>query len=146
MQLQSQSRGPSGHRLLFRMQGISLVIQPILGGLDMISRSLMLHSLPLNHCPLGIFYSFSLQIHSLMERLLEIPFGNLPCRRTTTPSSRTRLGIWFPLLLGRNLSDADGSTGPRAQRMDRLEDTKLGLLPKAFNRCMVLTMMTPSLQ
>jgi hypothetical protein len=34
-----------------------------------------------------------------MVRLLEIPFGNPPCRRTTTPSSRTKLGIWFPFLL-----------------------------------------------
>jgi hypothetical protein len=103
MQLQSQSRGPSGHKLLFRMQGISLVIQPILGGLDLILRSLLLHSLPLNHFPPGIFSWFSLQIHSLMARLLEIPFGNPPCRRSTTPSSRTRLGIWFPFLLGGNL-------------------------------------------
>jgi hypothetical protein len=136
----------SGHKLLFRMQGISLVIQPILGGLDLISRSLLLHSLPLNHCPLGIFSWFSLQIHNLMARLLEIPFGNLPCRRSTTPSSRTKLGIWFPFLLGGNLSDADGSTGPRAQRMVRLADTKPGLSPKAFSKCMVLTMMRPSLQ
>jgi hypothetical protein len=146
MQLQSQSRGPSGHRLLFRMQGISLVIQPILGGLDLILRSLLLHSLPLNHCLPGIFSWFSLQIHSLMVRLLEIPFGNLPCRRSTTPSSRTRLGIWFPFLLGGNLSDADGSTGPRVQWMDRSVDTKPGLSPKAFSRFMVLTMMRPSLQ
>jgi hypothetical protein len=146
MQLQSQSRGPSGHILLFRMQGISLVIQPILGGLDLISRSLLLHSLPLNHFPPGIFSWFSLQIHSLMARLLEIPFGNPPCRRSTTPSSRTRLGIWFPFLLGGNLSDADGSTGPRAQWMDILADTKPGLFPKAFSRFMVLTMMRPSLQ
>jgi hypothetical protein len=27
-----------------------------------------------------------------MVRLLEIPFGNPPCRRCTTPSSRTKLG------------------------------------------------------
>jgi hypothetical protein len=33
---------------------------------------------------------FLVQIHSLMERLLEIPFGNLPCRGSTIPSSRTR--------------------------------------------------------
>jgi hypothetical protein len=98
-----------------------------------------------NHCPLGIFSLFSLQIHSLMARLLEIPFGNPPCR-STNPSSRTILGIWFPFLLGRNFSDADGSIGPRAQQMDRLEDTKPGLLPKAFSRFMVLTMMRPSLQ
>jgi hypothetical protein len=146
MQLQSQSRGPSGHIILFKMQGISLVIQPILGGLDLILRSLLLHSLPLNHCPLGTYSWFSLPIHSLMARLLEIPFGNPPCRRSTTPSSRTRLGIWFPFLLGGNLSYADGSTGPRVKRMDRLADTKPGLLPKDFSRFMVLTMMRPSLQ
>jgi hypothetical protein len=128
------------------MQGISLVIQPILGGLDLISRILLLHSVPLNHFPPGIFSWFSLQIHSIMARLLEIPFGNFPCRRSTTPSSRTKLGIWFPFLLGGNLSDADGSIGPRAQQMDRLADTKPGLFPKAFSRCMVLTMMRPSLQ
>jgi hypothetical protein len=146
MQLQIQSKGPSGHKLLFRMQGISLVIQPILGGLDLISKSLLLHSLPLNHFLLGIFSWFSLQIHSLMVRLLEIPFGNMPCRRSTTPSSRTRLGIWFPFPLGGNLSYSYGSTGPRAQKMDRSVDTKLGFSPKAFNRFMVLTMMRPSLQ
>jgi hypothetical protein len=146
MQLQSQRRGPSGHKLLFRMQGISLVIQPILGGIDLILGSLLLHSLPLNHLPPSIFSWFSLHIHSLMARLLEIPFGNPPCRRSTTPSSRTKLGIWFPFLLGGNFSDADGSIGPRAQRMDRLADTKPGLLPKVFIRFMVLTMMRPLLQ
>jgi hypothetical protein len=128
------------------MQGISLVIQPILGGLNMISRSLLLLLLPLNHCLLGIFSWFSLHIHILMARLLEIPFGNPPCRRSTTPSSRTKLGIWFPFLLGGNFSDVDGSIGPRVQWMDKLADTKPGLLPKAFNRFMVLTMMRPSLQ
>jgi hypothetical protein len=146
MQLKSKSRGLSGQRLLFRMQGISLVIQPLLGGLGLISSSLLFHSLPLNHFPLGIFSWFSLQIHSLMARLLEIRFGNPPCRRSTTPSSRTRLGIWFLFLMGGKFLDADGSTGPRAQRMDRLADTKKGLSPKAFNRFMVLTMMRPLLQ
>jgi hypothetical protein len=146
MKLQSQSRGPSGHKLLFRMQGISLVIQPTLGGLNLISRSLLLHSLPLNHCLPGIFSWFNLHIHSLMERLLEIPFRNPPCRRSTTPSSRTILGIWFPFLLGGNLSNAYGSTGPRVQWMDRSADTKPGLSPKDFSRFMVLTMMIPSLQ
>jgi hypothetical protein len=146
MESQSQSRGPSGHILLFRMQGISLVIQPILGGLDLISRSLLLHSLPLNHCLPSIFSWFSLQIHSLMARLLEIPFGNPPRRRSTTPSSRTRLGIWFPFLLGGNLLDAYGSTGPRVRWTDISVDTKPGLSPKAFSRFMVLTMMRPSLQ
>ena len=145
MQLQSQSRGPSGHRLLFRMQGISLVIQPILGGLNLISRNLLLHSLPLNHWLRGIFSCFSLQIHSIMARLLEIPFGNLPCRRSTTPSSRTRLGIWFPFLLGLNLLDAYGSTRPRMYQMEKLTNINPGLSPKDFNRFMVLTMMKPSL-
>jgi hypothetical protein len=126
MQLQSQRKGPSGHRLLFRLQGISLVIQSILGRLDLILRSLLLHSLPLNHCPPVIFSWFSLQIHSLMVRLLEIPFGNLPCRRSTTPSSRIRIGIWVPFLLGGNLSDENGSTRPRVQQMDRSADTKPG--------------------
>jgi hypothetical protein len=144
--MQSQRRGPSGHRLLFRMQGILLVIQPILGGLDLISRSLLFHSLPLNHFHPCIFSWFSLQIHSLMARLLEIPFGNLPCRRSTTPCSTTRLGIWFPFLLEGKLSYADGSTGSRAQQMDKLADTKPGLLPKAFSGSMALTMMRPSLQ
>jgi hypothetical protein len=130
VQLQSHSRGPSGYRLLFRMQRISLVIQMILGGLDMILRSLLFQSLPLNHFPLGIFSWFSLSIHSLMARLLEIPFGNQPYRRSRTHSLRSRLGIWFPFLLGENLSDANGSTGPRVQRMDRSTYTKLGLLPK----------------
>jgi hypothetical protein len=146
MQLQSQRRGPSGHRLLFRMHWISLVIQLILGGLDLISRSHMLNSLPLNHFPPGIFSWFSLQNHSLMERLLEIPFGNLPCRRSTTPSLRTILGIWFPFLMGGKLLEADGSIGPRVQQMDILADTKSGLSPKAFSRFMVLTVMRPSLQ
>jgi hypothetical protein len=75
-----------------------------------------------------------------MMRLLEIPFGNLPSRRSTTPSSRKILGIWFPFLLGGKLSNVDGSTRPRAQRMDRLSHTKLGLLPNSFSRFMVLTM------
>jgi hypothetical protein len=127
------------------MQGILLVIQLILGGLDLISRSLLLHSLPLNHFPPSIFSWFSLQIHSLMARLLEIPFGNPPCRRSTNISFRTVLWIWFPFLPGGKFSDADGSTGPRVQWMDRLVDTKLDLLSKAFNRCIVLTMMIPSL-
>jgi hypothetical protein len=136
----------SFENVLFRIQGISLVIQLILGRLDLISRSLRLHSLPLSHFPPSIFSWFSLHIHGLMARLLEIPFGNLPCRRSTTPSSRTILGIWFPFLLGGNLSDADRSTGPRSQQMDRLVDTNPGLFPKAFSSCMVLTMMRPSLQ
>jgi hypothetical protein len=51
-----------------------------------------------------------------MVRLLEIPFGNMPCRRSTTPSSRTRLGIWFPFLLGGNLPNADGSTDQERNR------------------------------
>jgi hypothetical protein len=69
-----------------------------------------------------------------MARLLEIPFGNPPCRRSTTPSSRTRLGIWFPFLLGGNLSDVDGSTGPRAQWMDRLARYKDRLVSKGFQQ------------
>jgi hypothetical protein len=146
MKLQSQSRGPSGHKLLFSMQGISLVIQSILGGIDLISRSLLLHSLPLNHFLPDIFSWFSVHIHNVMARLLEIPFGNPPCKRSTTPSSRARLGIQFPFLLGGNLSDAYGSIGPRVQQIDRLADTKPILSPKAFSRFMVLTMMRPSLQ
>jgi hypothetical protein len=54
--------------------------------------------------------------------------------------------IWFPFLLGGNFSDANGSTGPRAQWMDRSTDTKPGLSPKAFSRFMVLAMMRPLLQ
>jgi hypothetical protein len=57
-----------------------------------------------------------------------------------------RTWIRFPFLLRGNLSDAYGSPGPRAHRMDILTDTKLGLFPKAFNNFMVLTMMRPSLQ
>ena len=146
MQLQSESRGPTGHILLFRMHGISLVIEAILGGADIILRSLLLHSLLLDHFHPYIFSWFSLQIHIIMARLLEIPFGNQPRRSITTPSSRTKLRIWFPFLLGGNLSDVDGSTGPRAQRMDILADTKPRLVPKAFSGCMVLTMMRPSLE
>jgi hypothetical protein len=130
----SQFRAIEAQVLLFRMQGISLVIQLILGGHNLISRSLLLHSLQLNHFPRGIFSWFSLQIHNLMTRLLEIPFGNMLCRRITTP-----------FLLGGNLSDGNGSTGPRAQRMNILEDTNLGLSPKAFSRFMVLNMMRPFL-
>jgi hypothetical protein len=69
-----------------------------------------------------------------MVRLLEIPFGNHPFRRSTTPSSRTRLGIWFSFLLGVNLSDAYGSTRPRVQQMERLSYTKPGLFPNEFGR------------
>jgi hypothetical protein len=98
IQLQSQNRGPSGPRLLFRMQEILLGIQLILGGFNMISRSLLLHSLPLNRCHPSIFSWFSLQIHSPKVRLSGIPFGNPPCRRSTTSSSRTILGIWFPFI------------------------------------------------
>jgi hypothetical protein len=146
MQLQSKRRGPSGHRLLFRMHGISLVIEAILGGIDIILRSLLLHSLPLDHFHPYIFSWFSLQIHSIMVKLLEIRFGNQPRRSITTPSLRTKLRIWFPFLLGGNLSDVDGSTRPRAQRMDILVDTKPRLVPKAFSKCIVLTMMRPSLE
>jgi hypothetical protein len=118
----------------------------MLGGLDIISRSLLLHSLPLNHFHPSISSCFTLQIHNIMERLLEIHFGNPPCMRSTTPSYITILGIWFPFLLEGKFSGADGYTGLREQRMDRLADTKIGLFPKAFNRCMVLTMMRPPLQ
>jgi hypothetical protein len=134
MQMQSQRRGPSGPRLLFRMQGILLGIQLILGGLDLILRSLLLHSLPLNRCHPGIFSWFSLQIHSLMARLLEIPFGNPPCRRSTTPSLRTRLGIWFPFLQEGNLSGADGSTGPRVQADGQVSRYKSRLVSKGFQQ------------
>jgi hypothetical protein len=80
-----------------------------------------------------------------MARLLEIPFENPPFKRSTTLSSRTGLGIWFPFLLEGKFSYADGSTGQREQWMDRLADTNLGLFPKAFSRCMALTMIRPSL-
>jgi hypothetical protein len=127
------------------MKGISFLIHSILGGIDMISRSLMLHSFPLNHFPPRIFSWFILQIHSLMARWMEIHFENLPCRRSTTPSPRTRLGIYFPFLQGGNLSNAYGSTGPRVQWMEILANTNPGLLTKDFSRCMALTMMRPSL-
>jgi hypothetical protein len=146
MQMYSQIIGPSGPILLFRMERILLVIKPILGGLCLILRSLLFHLLPLNHFPLGIFSCFNLQIHSIMKRLLEIPFGNLPCKRSTTTSSRTRIGIQFPCLLEVILSYADGSTRPREQWMDILADTKPGLFPKEFSRCMASTMMRPSFQ
>jgi hypothetical protein len=54
------------------------------------------------------------------------PFWDPPCRRSTTPSLRTKLRIWFPFLQERNLSGADGSTGPREHRMDTLADTNPG--------------------
>jgi hypothetical protein len=91
-----------------------LVIQLILGGIDLISRSIVLHSLPLDHFNPYIFSWFSLQIHSIMARLLEIPFGNMPCRRSMNLSSRNRLGIWFPFPLEGKFLGVDGSTGPRA--------------------------------
>jgi hypothetical protein len=94
---------PKWHILIFRMQGILLLIQLILGGLDLFSRSLLFHSLPLNHFPPEIFSWFNIHIHSLMVRLLEIHFGNPPCRRSKTPSSRTKIGIWFTFLLEGNL-------------------------------------------
>jgi hypothetical protein len=73
---------------------------------------------------ISIFSWFNVHIHSPMVRLLEIPFGNIPWRRSKTPSSRTRLGIWLPFLQEGNLSGEDGSTGPRVQWMDRLADKK----------------------
>jgi hypothetical protein len=54
------------------------------------------------------------------------PFGNQPCRRSTTPSSRTKIGICFPFLQEGNFLGENGSIGPRAQQMDRLADKKLG--------------------
>jgi hypothetical protein len=59
MQKHSKRRGPSGPRLLFRMYGIILVIQLTLGGLDLISRILLLHSMPLNHFHPDIFLVYS---------------------------------------------------------------------------------------
>jgi hypothetical protein len=61
-----------------------------------------------------------------MARLLGISFGNPPCRRSTTPSSRTHLRIWFPFLQEGDLSGADGSIGLRVQEMDMLAYIKLG--------------------
>jgi hypothetical protein len=55
-----------------------------------------------------------------MEKMLEIPFGNPACRSSKTPSSRTRLGIWFPFLQEGNLSGADGYKKPRALWMGML--------------------------
>jgi hypothetical protein len=98
----------------------------ILGGIDMVSMSLLLYSLPLNGFHLEIFSWFSLQIHILMERLLEIHFGNLTCRRSRTPSSRPRLGIWFPFLQEGKFSGVDGSRGPIEEWMENLIDTNLG--------------------
>jgi hypothetical protein len=87
MQMQSQSRGPSGPRLLFRMQEILLGIQLILGGLDLISRSLLLHSLPLNRCHPDIFSWFSLVIPILWitkEIMSQGPqVADMECRETT---------------------------------------------------------------
>jgi hypothetical protein len=133
MQMQSQSRGPSGPKILLRMKEILLGIHMILGGLDLILRSLLLHSLPLNRCRLRIFSWFILQIHSHMARLLDIPFGNLPCMRSKIPSLRTRIWIWFPFLQEGNLSGEYGSTGPRTQWMGRLAATSIGYLQKDFS-------------
>jgi hypothetical protein len=69
-----------------------------------------------------------------MMRLLEIRFGNLPCRRSTTPSSRTRIGIWFPFLLGGNLSEADGSIVPRAAADGQINRYKVRLVAKGFQQ------------
>jgi hypothetical protein len=114
------------------MQGILLVIQHILGGIDIILRSLLLDSLPLNHFPPDIFCWFSIQIHSLMARLLEIPFGIRHAGGVQLPPRELRLGIWFPFLLEGNLLDEYGSKGPREKWMDRLEDTKSRLVSKGF--------------
>jgi hypothetical protein len=55
-----------------------------------------------------------------------------PCKRSTTPSSRTKIGIWFPFLLEVKFSSADGSIGPRAQWMERLAEYKARLVAKGF--------------
>jgi hypothetical protein len=93
---------PKWEQLLFRMQGIHWdLVDTRRTRYDFEEPLIALTST--EPCHPGIFSWFSLQIHSPMARLLEIPFGNPPCRRSTTPSLRTRLGIWFPFLLGRKL-------------------------------------------
>jgi hypothetical protein len=67
---------------------------------------------------------FILQTYRPMARLQGIPFGKQPCRRSTTPSSRTRIGIWFFFLQEGIFLDVDGSTGIRAQQTDRLADRR----------------------
>jgi hypothetical protein len=67
-----------------------------------------------------------------MVRLLEIPFGNPPCRRSTNPSSRIKLGIWFPFLQEGKLSGADGSTGPRVAVNGQVIRYKARLVAKGF--------------
>jgi hypothetical protein len=96
--MRSQCRGPSGHIPLFRMQEILLGIQLISGGIDLSLRSLLVYSQPLSPCFLCIVMWLSIQTHRPMVRLQGIPFGKQPCRRSTTPSLRTRLGIWFHFL------------------------------------------------
>jgi hypothetical protein len=97
-----------------------------LGGLAQSLLSLLLPSLPLNQCHPNIVIWFSLLIHSLMLRLLGIPLGSPPWRRSITPSSRTRPGIWSPFLQEGNLSDANGSTRPRVLQMGKSVDRKPG--------------------
>jgi hypothetical protein len=69
-----------------------------------------------------------------MARLPEIPFGNPPCRRSTTPSSRTRLGIWFPFPQEGNLLGADGSTRPRIVVDGQVSIYKARLVSKGFQQ------------
>lgn len=88
--------------------------------------SLLSPSLLLNQCHPRIVIWFSFLIRSLVLRLLGIPLGNLPWRRSITPSSRTRPRIWSPFLQEGNLSDANGSTGPRILQMSKSLDRKPG--------------------
>jgi hypothetical protein len=146
MQLQSQSGGLSGHRLHFRMQG-NLIGDPT--NTRRIQSNFKETPIALTTTkPLPSRHVFLVQYSDPQSygEAAGNPFLESANRRSTTPSSRTRLGIWFPFLLGGNFSNADGSIGPRVQQMDRSTDTKLGLSPKAFNRFMVLTMMRPFLQ
>jgi hypothetical protein len=108
------------------MHGIFFGIKLILGGLDLILRSLLLYSPQLENFHSRIVSWFTLQIHSLMARLMEISFGNPSWRRRKTPSLRTKLGIQFPFLLERNFSGENGYKRPRVKWMDRLADRNPG--------------------
>ena len=63
---------------------------------------------------------FNLLIHRPTIGLWEIHYCKQPCRRSMTHSYRIRLRIWFHFQQKGIFSGADGSTGSRGTRLDRL--------------------------